>query len=309
MQQGAEMKIKERKVFSRTARMIASTLLLVLILMLASCGSEGDDILVGDGDVDGDEPSFGSLNSACNVSTWEDLYPNLSRCNLNGADLTGADLSGADLSYAGLGESTLTNVNFTGANLSYAFLKSATFDGVNLTNANLTGSVLDRASLNKVYLPGADFTNAYLSLVRSSGIRGGRDATFPEGYRIEAGFLLGPEVNLNGITLCDGFISEVNLTRANLSGATFESNVLNRATFTNANLSGTRLNNCKFYDAELRGVIMNGGILNKAILQGADLSGAFFHDVSMVATQTDENTTCPNGKPGPCWDVYGNKLY
>ena len=40
--------------------------------------------------------------SQCNESNWQEYYPNMAYCDLQGADLSGADLWGATLDWANL---------------------------------------------------------------------------------------------------------------------------------------------------------------------------------------------------------------
>ena len=69
-----------------------------------------------------------------------------------------------------------------------------------------------------------------------------------------------------------------NLNRADLTGADFTGAFLYGTTFKNA-----QLKNAKFADADLK---------------GADLSDA--SDADLTGAITDETTTCPNRRPGPC---------
>ncbi len=68
---------------------------------------------------------------------------------------------------------------------------------------------------------------------------------------------------------------------------------LNRADLTGANLSG----------AFLYGTTPHGAALKGAKFAGADLGGADLRDArdaNLTGAKTNEYTTCPNGKHGPC---------
>jgi uncharacterized protein YjbI with pentapeptide repeats len=61
--------------------------------------------------------------SQCNESNWQEYYPEMAGCDLEGADLSGA-------------------------NLFYTFLHNANLEGANLSSANLQGTfLLERQTL------------------------------------------------------------------------------------------------------------------------------------------------------------------
>ena len=68
---------------------------------------------------------------------------------------------------------------------------------------------------------------------------------------------------------------------------------LNRADLKGANLSGAILYKTTLHDAALKGANFAG-----ADLRGTDLNGA--RNANLTGAQTNEFTTCPNGKAGPC---------
>lgn len=67
---------------------------------------------------------------------------------------------------------------------------------------------------------------------------------------------------------------------------------------TGADLTGANLSGAFLYRTILHGAMMKGALLTGANLGGTDLSGAL--DVDLTNAITNEHTTCPNGKPGPC---------
>lgn len=81
-----------------------------------------------------------------------------------------------------------------------------------------------------------------------------------------------------GCDLSAADLKGVNAFDGDLSGADFQ-----RANLYKANLRGSNLQDARFDGANLSGANLEGAT-------GADLANA----------NTDENTTCPNGKKGPC---------
>ena len=107
----------------------------------------------------------GYSSDVCNESNWQEYYPNMEGCWLQGAtlrgvDLTGANLSGADLSLTLLAHSTFEGANLSGANLLKVDLTEANLSGANLREADLTEVNLSWADLGKANLKGAVLRNA-----------------------------------------------------------------------------------------------------------------------------------------------------
>ena len=99
-------------------------------------------------------------NCDCNEDTWQEYYPNMVGCYLEGADLQSADLWIADLSQAHLGRAILAGANLAGANLAGANLALATFTGADLPGANLTDTYCWGTFFLGTILSEANFTNA-----------------------------------------------------------------------------------------------------------------------------------------------------
>ena len=158
--------------------------------------------------------------------------------NLAGAVLVGASLAAADLSYA----------NLTGADLSGANLAGSHLVGANLCEVDLSGAGLSGADL-----AGTDLSGAIMAGIQSGGILGS-PADFPDQFKLEKGYLVGPHANLS-----DAHLVGANLREVDLAGVTLAS----------ANLTSTD---------------MSGANLAGADLAEANLSGAIFTDVESWAT-------------------------
>lgn len=140
-----------------------------------------------------------------------DIKPgaNLAGANLSGANLTNVDLSGADL---------------TGANLNNATLTGAKFGCITVSGAQKC----------------ANFTN-----LRASAIVGTAPLTLPARWVLKSGFLLGPGVNLSGLSFRNtSTLAGVDLTGANLTAGT--------------NLRGASLTNAILVNANLTGALVSG---------------------------------------------------
>ncbi len=173
-----------------------------------------------------------------------------SGCNLNGANLSGGDLSNADLSGSALSHANLTSADLAGADFASARLYWTTLTGANLADAALAGSRL------------------YLVV---SGAVTGTPASFPAGWSLADGYLIGPYDNLEsaslaGVSLNGDDLEDAMITQADLSGAN-----LANADLTNAELTGTNLSG-----ANLSGADLNTFYVSDLTLTGANLSGTQF---------------------------------
>jgi len=86
-----------------------------------------------------------NYNCACNEDTWQEYYPNMAGCWLQGAYLGGANLSWANLGWANLGWANLGWANLTGADFTDASCYGAFFVGAILDNTNFDGADLTSA--------------------------------------------------------------------------------------------------------------------------------------------------------------------
>ena len=102
--------------------------------------------------------------SQCNESNWQDYYPEMAGCDLQGAYLEGVNFSEANLEGAILSEADLTGANLIDANLSGADLYQAKFIYALLIRANLEWTYLHQVDLVGANLSCANLSGAYFYL-------------------------------------------------------------------------------------------------------------------------------------------------
>ena len=211
-------------------------------------------------------------------------------------DFTGADLSGANFAEAACNGDVFRHCTRTDAATTCpagykgpcqdfgsavvqrnrdAVIRSLPCTGCELRGVNLDSQggpqvVLDRsdlsyASLRNFKAPGGSLVQVKL---RGANVHGDFTRARLQGADLRAYELAGKfvEAQMRGADLSDTYIS----------------GDCRRAVLIDAKLVGTT-----FGDTDLRG----------ANLTGADVTGAH----ALNRTTTDSTTTCPNGKPGPCW--------
>ncbi|MCX6394065.1 MAG: pentapeptide repeat-containing protein [Solirubrobacterales bacterium] len=138
--------------------------------------------------------------------------------NITGLDLGNCNLSSADLTGVSGKPGSLSRTTApTGWLVAGGYLVGP---GVNLTNAILTSGDLR----------GIDLSGATLTGVTGSGLVGNSGTRLPAGWKVTAGFLVGPRANLSGKVITGADFSGVNLTGANLTGATITGLTANPAT-------------------------------------------------------------------------------
>jgi uncharacterized protein YjbI with pentapeptide repeats len=223
--------------------------------------------------------------------------------HLEGADLSGADLkawhldsavlmdanlSNADLSGASFGYTQLGGANLTGADLAGAEFGHANLSGANATNANFTLAQFGDTNVSGLVMTGADFTNAYIYgnlpglpggglLYTSAGT--GTPKVPPMYNTVVDGFIVGPYVTIQGVSLAGANFSKLDLqsafiTNTDLTSANLDDVNLADASITNSNLTSVNLD-----DANLASVDLQGDTVT-----GTTTSGASWW-----------NTTCPDG--------------
>ncbi len=187
------------------------------------------------------------------------------------------DVQGRDLTGVNLQKAKLAGVNFAEANLQDANLAGADLRRSNLMGANLRGTNLQKANLR-----GAQVRGAQIELNKKKN-----------------------ETRLDSEDLLLWSLSNTNrpgraVTRQNLDGFNLAGATLGRVNFT-----GSRLTWVDFTGADLSGVNFSNTTLTGANFQGANLRGARFTGATWdnrpnFAPRTNKDTTCPNGRPGPC---------
>lgn len=229
-----------------------------------------------------------------------------------GIQLQGANLHGATMTDALLKSARLNQANLTLADLSRAWLivETATpktpvdkLEAASLTGAFMFNTVLDQAHCDGVDFSGANFSTSLLSTKKASAVNAFmNDALFNGTWVAQAIF--------NGAQL-----SGANLAFAHLNGTSFQDSggiatqltpsirMGNAASINTADISGT----------DFTGALMDGLDMDKAIV--ATESGFFqktfmgYKNARVLVSfnfeptkfgNTTKNTTCPNGKGGPC---------
>ncbi|NBW72842.1 MAG: pentapeptide repeat-containing protein [Microbacteriaceae bacterium] len=250
-------------------------------------------------------------------------------------DLTNADLTDATFFYAWMANANFTNADLTDANLTHTDLRNADFTGANLTGV-ISGSIngvpkalpagwkftvgylvgpganLSEADLTGADLDGVDLTGAVLTGVKSGGVTG--SPTLPDGWILDAGYLIGPGAdlsysNLNNVTVWDIDFSGVNLTGSSVDGAAFiypksfagvRSGGMTGAfhygipfivngyliapgvNLEGANLQGAKLDNLDLSQANLRGADLTGASLVDAKFTGSNLINTDFTEADLT---------------------------
>jgi len=209
--------------------------------------------------------------------------------NLNGANLSGLDLSKCTLTGVTSGGITGTGYTLpTGWQIMNGYLVGP---GANLTGATLTGA----------FAATTDLTGVILTGIVSNAITG-TPLRFPNttGWGIQSGYLLGPGINLSGITLKNIDISTIDFTNAMLTGlisSGINGNYILPSKWTlvggyligpNANLTGINIDKLDLSSCTLTNVT-SGGItgIPKALPTGWQLFNGYF--VGPGANLTDAN--------------------
>jgi uncharacterized protein YjbI with pentapeptide repeats len=223
----------------------------------------------------------------------------------SGKDFTNADFKGAKLDNVDFSKATLTGAKMQDASLVGANFQGANLDGVNFTKANL-----NRARLIQSSVIWAEFNNAQMNLVDLAGADLTRSSFV--GAKMEGANLKDSKIGAQGTEKATKFSTTTllawqivnepregrNLADQDLSGLNLSFTSLKRANLTSARLNYTDMTNTDLSGANLSGSQINGTNWSGAKLNGINLTAIAF-DKSKLP-KTDEETTCPNGKKGPC---------
>lgn len=255
------------------------------------------------------------VGSGANLAGADFENADLSFVNLSGTYLDGAIFRGADLEDANLSSSVLWNVDFRRANLQGTKFTGAGFSenvsggirgkpvslplGWVLKSGYLLGENADLrgANLSNVNISGCNLGRALLDGVRGTKIIG-KPSKLRQGWKIIAGYLLGPSSNLNSTNLSNLDLSGLNLSRANLSNSNLSNSNLTNTNLSSSILTGLRAVNIQGLpklpkqwgvnskniigpSAKLTKAVFEGGSIAKVNLSGADLSGAKLSGVNL----------------------------
>jgi uncharacterized protein YjbI with pentapeptide repeats len=251
---------------------------------------------------------------------------------LDNLDLQNTDFTGASFRGARMYGIQLQGANLQGAQLQGALLKSAKLEGANLTLADLTAawlivetatpktpkSELEAASLigafmfntvlDQAHCDGVDFTDAIFSTsVLSTQPASAEKATMND-TKFNDAWVLG--TIFNGAQLAGA-----NFANAHLIGSSFKDSGSVPAELTpssrdgsDASIAQADISGTDFTGANMDGLDMVGAIVaTKSDFFGKNFTGYHKARVQVAITydptlfgNTTKNTTCPNGKAGPC---------
>lgn len=173
---------------------------------------------------------------ACKGMLFGPMVNPADNADLSGCVLADANLTDADMGTLNLSSADLTGVDGGGTALptdpaSAAAAAAAAVPrvkrGVKFFKTKLTGANLKNAKLRFAGLAG----------VVSGGIKG-TPASLPVGWRLTAGFLVGPKANLAGATVSGADFSNIDFSTASLAGAKLTGVYLAGAKLSKANLTG-----------------------------------------------------------------------
>ncbi len=183
------------------------------------------------------------------------------------------DASRKDLAGSNFQDSKLERTNFSNANLKNVNFKRANLNGVNFEGANLKGANFSGANLRATRLKDSkiELKGDQLTKLEPKDLLMWRIVNQPL-----AGRNLSRQ-NLEGFYLGSAMLKKANLTEAKLTWVNFVNADLSEAQLTRANLTGVNF-------------------------VGANLTGADLNGVTWIKhkPKTNDSTTCPNRKKGPC---------
>jgi len=208
----------------------------------------------------------------------------------------GVDISGdhVDLRNADFSNFNLQNSNLSGSDMSGADLHSADAGGTavpaDASSASAAASKRYGAKLFRVRLTGADLTGAKLKYAGLAGVVTGsirgRPTSVPTGWKLTAGYLVGPTANLTGANLAGAALAGIKLATATITGLKACGIASKPASLPKgwvsagscligprANLKGADLRKLDFGKASLAGTDLTGANIAGAKLANATLGG------------------------------------
>ena len=181
--------------------------------------------------------------------------------------------SGTLMTINGVQYDIAPGANLVGANLSNAVLSNVDLSGADLSSADLTGATLTGTKFGCITVSGAQKCANFTKL-KASGIIG-TPVSLPAKWVLKSGFLLGPTVNLSGLSFQDSTILSSNTAPGiDLTGADLRS----------TNLRGAALANAILTNADLTGASARNSETNSGSLQPTTFYAVIWN-----------NTTCVNG--------------
>jgi uncharacterized protein YjbI with pentapeptide repeats/outer membrane protein assembly factor BamB len=213
-----------------------------------------------------------------------------SGCDLQNAalwsfDLTGANFSGADLTGAIFNQSTLTNADLSGANLTGTTFDSAIMTDADLANATVTTDAFYKAALAGTNLTGVDLSATNLLYASSGGISSAdAPAALPPNWEFIAGYLVGPNADLDNADLTGADLSGTDLAYVSMNGADLADTNLTGAQMATTYLGAVRSGGIVGQPASLppNTAVRGGYLIGPGVnLDGANLAGLNLDDLDI----------------------------
>ena len=226
-----------------------------------------------------DQKSLRGLTSGNTIGTTPLLNENTKYRQINGFIFgPNVDLSRMILRDIELSDIDLNGANFKGSK--FINVKSSKIrgnptlpDGYKLINGYIVGpyvdlenAVLRDADLGNINISGVKLTGANLNGITSSNVTYDENTKLPENYKIVNGYILGPNVILEGNLDFRSADLSGDFRSADVNGVSFYNVNVKSADFTGANLTGTILEKADFSNANLTGII-SGNIQEGSITE------------------------------------------